>query len=103
MSSVETPAQVIKSDIVNEVSSATGMTKVRAEQAIEAILGALKDGMVRDGRIEIRGFGVFVVKPRKRGIGRNPRTGVEVPILPGRTVRFKAGKDLQHRGGDAGS
>ena len=45
------------------------------------------------------GFGVFQVKPRKRGIGRNPRTGKEVRIPPGRTIRFKPGKDLQNIGG----
>src|SRR4029079_15443068 len=49
-------------------------------------------------RIELRGFGVFQVKPRKRGIGRNPRTGKEVRIPPGRTIRFKPGKDLQNIG-----
>ena len=44
------------------------------------------------------GFGVFQVKPRKRGIGRNPRTGKEVRIPPGRTIRFKPGKELQNIG-----
>jgi DNA-binding protein HU-beta len=39
---------------------------------------------------------VFLVRPRKRGIGRNPRTGMEVRIPPGRTIRFKPGKDLQN-------
>ena len=51
-----------------------------------------------EDRIELRGFGVFQVKPRKRGIGRNPRTGKEVRIPPGRTIRFKPGKDLQNLG-----
>jgi len=46
-------------------------------------------------RIELRGFGVFTVRPRKTGIGRNPRTGAEVNIPPGKAVRFKPGKELQ--------
>ena len=46
-------------------------------------------------RIELRRFGVFNVKPRKTGIGRNPRTGEEVLIPPGKAVRFKPGKELQ--------
>ena len=46
-------------------------------------------------RIELRGFGVFNIKPRKTGIGRNPRTGEEVRIPPGKAVRFKPGKKLQ--------
>jgi DNA-binding protein HU-beta len=86
---------MIKVDIVNEVSSAANITKVKAEQAVEAVLEAMKNSMQRGERIELRGFGVFQVKPRKRGIGRNPRTGKEVRIPPGRTIRFKPGKDLQ--------
>ena len=47
------------------------------------------------GRVREGGFGVFVVKPRKRGIGRNPRTGTQVAIPEGKTIRFKPGKELQ--------
>ena len=46
-------------------------------------------------RFELRGFGIFTVRPRKTGIGRNPRTGAEVAIPPGKAVRFKPGKELQ--------
>jgi nucleoid DNA-binding protein len=63
---------VIKLDIINEVVNKTGITK-----------------------IELRGFGIFNVRPRKTGIGRNPRTGAEVAIPPGKAVRFKPGKELQ--------
>ena len=87
---------MIKVDIINEVSSTANITKVKAEQAVEAVLDAVKNSMKRGERIELRGFGVFQVKPRKRGIGRNPRTGKEVRIPPGRTIRFKPGKDLQN-------
>ena len=87
---------MIKVDIINEVSSTANITKVKAEQAVEAVLDAMKNSMKRGERIELRGFGVFQVKPRKRGIGRNPRTGKEVRIPPGQTIRFKPGKDLQN-------
>src|SRR5690242_17972384 len=90
---------MIKVDIINEVSKAADITKVKAEVAVEAVLEAMKDSMMRGERIELRGFGVFQVKPRKRGIGRNPRTGKEVKIPPGRTIRFKPGKELQNIGG----
>jgi len=88
---------VIKQDIVARVSAKMGMTKVRAEEAVDCVIDALKNAMKEGERIELRGFGVFVVKPRKSGIGRNPRTGAEVPIPPGKTVRYKPGKDV--RGG----
>jgi DNA-binding protein HU-beta len=87
---------MIKMDIINEVSKAADITKVKAEVAVEAVLDAMKAAMMKGERIELRGFGVFLVRPRKRGIGRNPRTGMEVRIPPGRTIRFKPGKDLQN-------
>ena len=91
-------AQMIKVDIVNEVSKIADITKVKAEVAVDAVFDAMRLSMQRGDRIELRGFGVFQVKPRKRGIGRNPRTGKEVRIPPGRTIRFKPGKDLQNIG-----
>jgi len=68
---------------------------MRAEQAVDALFHSMKEALTRGERIELRGFGVFVVKPRKRGVGRNPRTGEEVAIPSGKTIRFKPGKDLQ--------
>ena len=89
---------VIKVDIVNQVSTNASITKVKAEIAVDAVFEAMRVSMERGERIELRGFGVFQVKPRKRGIGRNPRTGKEVRIPPGRTIRFKPGKDLRNIG-----
>jgi DNA-binding protein HU-beta len=86
---------VIKVDLVNQIVARTGVSKTKAEQAVGTIFDSMKKALKRDDRIELRGFGVFSVKPRKTGIGRNPRTGAEVSIPPGKAVRFKPGKDLQ--------
>ena len=86
---------MIKLDIINRVADKTGVPKQKAEQVVDALFNAMKEAMAKGKRIELRGFGVFVVKPRKRGIGRNPRTGKEVPIPAGKTIRFKPGKELQ--------
>ena len=92
---------MIKLDIINLVADKTGVPKMKAEQAVEALVHSMKEALTRGERIELRGFGVFVVKPRKRGVGRNPRTGEEVAIPSGKTIRFKPGKELQaHDGGD---
>jgi len=87
---------MIKADIINKVAEQAEITKVKAVEAVEVVFDAMKAAMRRGERIELRGFGVFQVKPRKRGIGRNPRTGKEVRIPPGRTIRFKPGKELQN-------
>ena len=93
---------VIKLDIINRLADETGIPKLKAEQAVEALFNSMKDALSRGDRIELRGFGVFIVKPRKRGVGRNPRTGEEVAIPSGKTIRFKPGKEL-HSHGDDGS
>ena len=86
---------VIKLDIINEVVNRTGITKTKAELAVETVFESMKKALAQGNRIELRGFGVFNVRPRKTGIGRNPRTGAEVSIPPGKAVRFKPGKELQ--------
>ena len=84
-----------KRDIVDEVVNRTDLSKTKAQIAVEAVFETMKRSMERGERIKLRGFGVFNIRPRKTGIGRNPRTGEEVIIPPGKAIRFKPGKDLQ--------
>ncbi len=86
---------MIKLDIINEVVNKTGITKTKAEMAVETVFESMKRALSHGERIELRGFGIFNVRPRKTGIGRNPRTGAQVNIPPGKAVRFKPGKELQ--------
>ena len=81
---------LIKQDIIHNVIERTGLPRNKAEQSL-----------ISGDRIELRGFGVFNVRPRKTGIGRNPRTGAEVTIAPGKAVRFKPGKELHLTAADA--
>ena len=85
---------MIKLDIIHEVVNRTGITKTKAEMAVETVFETMKKALSEGDRIELRGLGIFNVRPRKTGIGRNPRTGVEAAIPPGKAVRFKPGKDL---------
>ncbi len=85
---------MIKQDIIQQVVERTGLPRTKAEAAVDTIFESLKRALAAGERIELRGFGVFNIKPRKTGIGRNPRTGTEVTITPGRAVRFKPGKEL---------
>jgi DNA-binding protein HU-beta len=85
---------VIKQDLIQRVVERTGLPRTKAETAVDTIFASMKTALIEGDRIELRGFGVFTVKPRKTGIGRNPRTGAEVSIAPGKAVRFKPGKEL---------
>ena len=85
---------MIKQDLVQRIVERTGLPRTKAEAAVDAIFEGMKKALAKADRIELRGFGVFTVKPRKTGVGRNPRTGAEVSISPGIAVRFKPGKEL---------
>ena len=85
---------MIKQDLVQKIVERTGLPRSKAEASVDAIFDSMKQALASGDRIELRGFGVFNVRPRKTGIGRNPRTGAEVTIAPGKAVRFKPGKEL---------
>ena len=85
---------MVKADLVKIIAREARITKVSAESAVNAIIGALKNALAQGERIELRGFGVFEVRPRKRGIGRNPRTGQDIVIPPGNSTRFRPGQNL---------
>ena len=87
---------MVKADLVEIIAREARITKVSAESAVNAIIGALKNALAQGDRIELRGFGVFEVRPRIRGIGRNPRTGQEIVIPPGKSTRFRHGKNLSN-------
>ncbi len=87
---------MIKSDLVDRVVEGAGIPPASAVVAVETVIDTLLQSLVKGNRIELRGFGVFLVKPRKRGIGRNPkRPKEEFEIPPGLTIRFKPGKELR--------
>ena len=91
-------ARLIKLDIVNAVVTKTNISRTKAEQAVETVFESLKAALGRGQRIELRRFGVFSVKPRKTGIGRNPRTGEEVSIPPGKAVALQARQGIAGTG-----
>ena len=94
---------MIKQDIVHNVVERTGLPRTKAEAAVDTVFEGLKQALAAGERIELRGFGVFSVRARKTGIGRNPRTGTEVNIAPGKAVRFKPGKELHALDGGSSS
>ena len=88
-----------KSDLVDALADATGMTKADAGRAIDALFGPA-DGVIaktlkKGGRVQITGFGTFEAKHRKARTGRNPRTGETIKIAATKTPGFRAGKGLK--------
>ena len=87
-----------RSELIAELAAAH--PQLRGED-IEAIMTTIFDGiavaLVRDGRVELRGFGAFTVRRRDPRAGRNPRTGEVVSVDAKSAPFFKAGKQLRLR------
>ena len=80
-----------KIDIINLVSGDTGLSKVKAEETVDAIIDAVRESLARGESVTLRRFGSFSVREKNARVGRNPMTGLEAPISARRVVRFKAG------------
>lgn len=86
---------MIKIDIANALMQAYPCSRTTALQAVDLLTEKMKNALLDGHRIEIRGFGVFEPRPRKKGMGRNIKTGSQVEIPKGKSIRFKPGKDLR--------
>jgi integration host factor subunit beta len=86
-----------KSELVGALANENGLTYKRAEEIVNLIFDSMADTLGNGGRIEIRGFGSFVVKDYKSYMGRNPKTGEIIKVRPKRLPFFKVGKELRER------
>lgn len=85
-----------KSDIVDVIASATGLTKVETEAVVDGFISTVINALKEGKYIEIRGFGSFKVKKRKSRIARNPRTGEQVKVEDHFVPLFKASRELRN-------
>ncbi len=84
-----------KSELIDAIAGRGELTKARAELVVNCVFDAMTEALEHGDGIEIRGFGSFTVRPYKPYNGRNPRTGVPVPVPAKRLPFFKVGKDLK--------
>ena len=68
-----------------------------SEEIINTIFNSMTDTMIAGGKIEIRGFGSFVIKEYEGYSGRNPKSGLAVEVKPKKSPFFKVGKELKER------
>jgi nucleoid DNA-binding protein len=88
---------MMKSQLIDVVSTKTGREKAEVETVLESLFEAIAEALQANQRVDLRGFGSFVVKQKKERQGRNPRTGEAITIAAKRDASFKAGKELSER------
>jgi integration host factor subunit beta len=86
-----------KSELITELAQRSELSKKRAEEVVNCVFRSMAEALIEGQRIEIRGFGSFSTKDYDPYMGRNPKTGVEVPVRAKRAVHFKVGKELRER------
>jgi len=88
---------VTKKDIVRTIAEQIDLPQLRTRKLVQRTFDALIDALVREGRIELRNFGVFQIKKREAREARNPRTGEKVTVEAKSVVTFKPGKEMEAR------
>ena len=86
-----------KKEIVRVISEELGLTQQQTKDVVQRTFDSIVDTLVREGRIELRNFGVFEVKPRAARTARNPKTGEQVQVPEKFVVSFKPGKVMEQR------
>ena len=84
-----------KADLVDQVADRTGQTKVAVAAAVEAMMSVIIETVAESESVTLSGFGTFEPKERKARTGRNPRTGVAVPIPPKTVPVFRPGNTFK--------
>ena len=80
-----------KKDIVMKIAVDTNIKQIDVKKVVQMTFDIIIDALARGEKIELRNFGVFKTKSRKGRMGRNPRTGVQVPVPPKKVAIFKPG------------
>jgi nucleoid DNA-binding protein len=88
---------VTKKEIVKTISDETGLTQLQIKEIVQRTFQAIIENLVEEGRVELRNFGVFQVKPRAARKARNPRTGHQVDVPEKFVVTFKPGKVMENQ------
>ena len=86
-----------RADLADTINRKIGLSRAESLAMVEAILAHMCESMVRGENVKISGFGSFILREKAERIGRNPKTGVEVPITPRRVMTFRASQLLKER------
>ena len=86
-----------KSELIESLATKKGLSFKKAEEIINTIFSAMMSALLSGDRIEIRGFGSFVVKEYEAYTGRNPKTGESIGVKSKKLPFFKVGKELKEK------
>ena len=86
-----------RADLAEAINRKLGFSRSESMAMVESILRHMGDALEAGENVKISGFGTFLLRDKAQRIGRNPKTGVEVPITPRRVLTFRASQMLKDR------
>lgn len=84
-----------KTELIDHIAKSADVSKAAATRALDALIGAVKTTLKKNGSVTLVGFGTFSVGKRAARTGRNPRTGEAIKIKAAKVPAFKAGATLK--------
>nr|WP_268794913.1 integration host factor subunit alpha [Sphingomonas sp. Leaf5] len=86
-----------RADLSEEMHREIGLSRADSARVVEQILDHMCEALSQGENVKISGFGSFVLRDKGERVGRNPKTGVEVPIAPRRVLTFRASQMMRDR------
>ncbi|HLY47191.1 MAG TPA: integration host factor subunit alpha [Stellaceae bacterium] len=88
---------VTRAQLTEAVYQEVGLSRNESAELVEAVIGEIGEALARGEMVKISSFGSFAVRQKGQRVGRNPKTGQEVPISPRRVLVFRASQALKHQ------
>ena len=86
-----------RADLAEALNREIGLSRADSAEMVEKILFHMCESLSRGENVKISGFGTFVLRDKGERVGRNPKTGIEVPIAPRRVLTFRASQMMRDR------
>ena len=86
-----------RADLAEEMHREIGLSRADSARVVEQILDHMCEALSTGENVKISGFGTFVLRDKGERVGRNPKTGIEVPIAPRRVLTFRASQMMRER------
>lgn len=88
---------ITRADLAEAVYEEVGLSRNESSELVETVIEEISNALIKGESVKISSFGSFAVKGKGERIGRNPKTGIEVPISPRKVLVFKASHVLKDR------
>jgi integration host factor subunit alpha len=96
-SDADSNGTLTRADLADTVHRRLGLSRAESASLVERVLHHMCHALSDGENVKISGFGTFILRDKGERIGRNPKTGVEVPIAPRRVMTFRASQIMRDR------